>query len=162
MKLCLRFDLEYLPWQPRVGHGEPALVLRLLALARGSGLKYHFLARGEVVRCFRHVAEEILNEGHALGWLGDEDPARAQACFDLIGLKAAWDEAPYPTARMDSGPEEALALVGSSEPSVVVAACPEFLAEWDPELGAFQACVRAAMEHGRVIRSLHELADDLK
>ena len=162
MKLCLRFDLEYLPWQPRVGHGEPALVLRLLQRARGSGLKYQFLARGEVVRCFRHVAEEILNEGHALGWLGGEDSARAQACFELVGIRIGTPSPDFPSTRMDSGPEDAVALVQSDEPAVVVASCPEFLAEWDPDLDAFEACVRSAMERGRVIRFLHELANDLK
>jgi len=73
MNLCVRVDLDYVPWDTpdaqEFGHGEPAMVLRLLELARVGGYKYHWFASNRVLRAFPAVADAILNEGHDLDWL---------------------------------------------------------------------------------------------
>ena len=48
MFLCLRVDLDYVPWDSpdatEFGHGEPAVLLKLLELGRFTGYKFHFFA----------------------------------------------------------------------------------------------------------------------
>ncbi|MBX7132027.1 MAG: hypothetical protein K1X67_05035 [Fimbriimonadaceae bacterium] len=72
MYLCLRIDLDYVPWDTpdaqEFGHGEPAVVVRLLDLARSLGIRYQFFASNRVLRAFPAVPEALLNEGHALDW----------------------------------------------------------------------------------------------
>ncbi len=72
MFLCLRIDLDYVPWDTpdaeAFGHGEPALLLRLLDLARSGGYRFHFFASNRVLRAFPASAEAVLNEGHDLDW----------------------------------------------------------------------------------------------
>lgn len=73
MYLCLRIDLDYVPWDTpdakEFGHGEPAVVVRLFDLARTLGIRYHFFASNRVMRAFPTIAEAALDEGHALDWL---------------------------------------------------------------------------------------------
>ncbi|HRJ27656.1 MAG TPA: hypothetical protein PLO61_09135 [Fimbriimonadaceae bacterium] len=98
MYLCLRLDLDYVPWDTPdaqdYGHGEPAMVLRLLELARQTGYKYHFFASNRVLRAFRSAAETILNEGHHLDWYCKHPEAfdvryhEAQSLFAQMGSPA--------------------------------------------------------------------------
>lgn len=106
MPLCLRVDLDYVPWDSpdaqEFGHGEPAAFLRLLDLARASGYRFHFFASSRVLRAFSSAAEAVLDEGHDLDWLckHPREPARmeeALARFGEIGhvpvglaVKGAW------------------------------------------------------------------------
>jgi hypothetical protein len=73
MRFTLRIDLDYVPWDTPdahdFGHGEPAMVLRLLDLARAHGLKYHFFASNRVLRAFPCIPDAVLNDGHVLDWL---------------------------------------------------------------------------------------------
>jgi hypothetical protein len=73
MYLCLRVDLDYVPWDSpdakEFGHGEPAVVIRLLDLARESGLKLHFFASERVLRAFPSGIHAVLNDGHHLDFL---------------------------------------------------------------------------------------------
>jgi hypothetical protein len=113
MFLCLRIDLDYVPWDTpdaeAFGHGEPAMVLRLLDLARASGHRYHFFASNRVLRAFPATAEAVLNEGHDLDWfckhpVGDSDRrSEANSLFDQLGhkplglcLRNAWPESEEP------------------------------------------------------------------
>jgi hypothetical protein len=68
----LRIDLDYVPWDTpdaqEFGHGEPAVLVRLLDLARSLGIRYHFFSSNRVLRAFPAVPEAVLNEGHALDW----------------------------------------------------------------------------------------------
>lgn len=70
---CLRADLDYVPWDTVAaedwGHGEPALILRLLSFARERGIRFHFFASTRVARAFPATLESILDEGHDLDWL---------------------------------------------------------------------------------------------
>ena len=109
MYFCLRIDLDYVPWDnpdaTEFGHGEPAMVLRLLDLARNMGYKYHFFASNRTLRAFPSSAEAVLNDGHDLDWLC-KHPADAEAryrecktLFSLIGhvargmaVKTSWPE----------------------------------------------------------------------
>lgn len=85
MYLCLRVDLDYVPWDTpdaqEFGHGEPAMTLRLLELARQLGLKLHFFASERVLRAFPTASDAILNDGHHLDWLNKhpEDFTRRMA-----------------------------------------------------------------------------------
>ena len=72
MFFCLRIDLDYVPWDTpdakEFGHGEPAMLLRILELARNTGFKFHFFASNRVLRAFPTNADAVLNEGHDLDW----------------------------------------------------------------------------------------------
>jgi hypothetical protein len=109
MFLCLRIDLDYVPWDTpdaeAYGHGEPAMVLRLLDLARNSGHRYHFFSSNRVLRAFPATAETVLNEGHDLDWFckhptGESDRrTEADKLFEQLGHKSlglcvrgAWPE----------------------------------------------------------------------
>ena len=87
---CLRVDLDYVPWDSldaeEFGHGEPAVFLRLLELARVHGLQFHFFVSNRVLSAFPAVPEAILNEGHDLDWL-------CKHPSDLSGQEARQDMA---------------------------------------------------------------------
>lgn len=109
MFLCIRVDLDYVPWDTpdahEFGHGEPAAFLRLLELAKYSGERFHFFASNRVLRAFPATAEAVLNEGHDLDWFskhpGEEDDRFEEAVelFSTIGhrpigmsVRAVWPE----------------------------------------------------------------------
>ena len=94
--LCLRFDLDYVPWDAAnaelYGHGEPAMVLKLLELARQTGAKFHFFVSNRSLRTFPTLADAILSERHDLDWLTHfpDDPdlfEEAKQLFALAGHK---------------------------------------------------------------------------
>src|SRR4051812_45936999 len=95
MFFCLRIDLDYVPWDTpdaeEYGHGEPAMVLRLLELARSMGYRFHFFASNRVMRAFPSSPDAILNEGHDLDWYckhpetGVERLDEALQLFGLLG-----------------------------------------------------------------------------
>ena len=73
MRFCLRVDLDYVPWDTpdakEFGHSEPAVLLRLLELARSSGYKFHFFASERSMQALPAEADAVLNDGHDLDWL---------------------------------------------------------------------------------------------
>lgn len=73
MHFCLRIDLDYVPWDSYdaadFGHGEPAMLLRLLAMARAQGLKFHVFASERVIKSFPTAIDAILGDSHDLDWL---------------------------------------------------------------------------------------------
>lgn len=73
MYFCLRVDLDYVPWDTPdakdFGHGEPAVFLRMLELAKANGLKFHFFASNRNLQALPAIADTVLNEGHDLDWL---------------------------------------------------------------------------------------------
>lgn len=73
MYVCVRVDLDYVPWDTpdakEFGHAEPAVVLRMMDLARATGYKYHFFQSSRSVRALPAITEAVLNEGHDLDWL---------------------------------------------------------------------------------------------
>lgn len=85
MFLCVRIDLDYVPWDTPdaedFGHGEPAMLLRMLEWARGDALKFHFFASNRAMRAFPAEADAVLNEGHDLDWLC-KHPDRFAERFD--------------------------------------------------------------------------------
>ncbi len=118
MYFCLRVDLDYVPWDTpdakEFGHGEPAMLLRILELARNTGFKFHFFASNRVLRAFPTNADAVLNEGHDLDWFCkhlDEPGARfeeAMAEFATLGhepkgfsLREKWPEGVMPFDGME-------------------------------------------------------------
>src|SRR5437764_582279 len=94
--LCIRLDLDYVPWDTAnatmFGHGEPAMVLKLLDFARHQGLKFHFFVSNRSLRVFPTLADAVLGEGHDLDWLCHypDDPKlfeEADRLFALAGHK---------------------------------------------------------------------------
>jgi hypothetical protein len=73
MFFCLRVDLDYVPWDTpdaaAYGHGEPAILLRMLNVARQERWRLQFFASTRVLRAFPSQIEAVLSEGHALDWL---------------------------------------------------------------------------------------------
>jgi hypothetical protein len=109
MYLCIRIDLDYVPWDTPdaedFGHGEPAALLRLLDLARSDGVRFHFYASNRALRTFPTEAQAVLNEGHDLDWLckhPDRFEGRFQEAHAVIeqmghrlegmATRAAWPE----------------------------------------------------------------------
>ena len=109
MFFCLRVDLDYVPWDTpdakEFGHAEPAVLLRMLELAKTTGYKFHFFASNRCLQALPAEADAVLNEGHHLDWLCkridqvEERFAKAQGLFAAIGnkpmgfaLKGAWPE----------------------------------------------------------------------
>lgn len=107
--LTLRFDLDYVPWDTpdanAFGHGEPAMLLRILEIARNSGNRFHFFASNRALRAFPTSGELVLNEGHDLDWLckhparNDGRQSEAHSIFRAIGhsfvglaVRDAWPE----------------------------------------------------------------------
>lgn len=90
--LCVRVDLDYVPWDTpdaqRFGHGEPAMLLRLLELGRRSGTRWHFFASERTLRAFPAGTDAVLNDGHDLDYLAKHpaQPARAEEGRRLFGL----------------------------------------------------------------------------
>jgi hypothetical protein len=94
--LCIRLDLDYVPWDAanatKYGHGEPAMVIKLLDFARQRGLKFHFFISNRSLRLFPTIADAVLGEGHDLDWFCHypDDPAlfeEAENLFALAGHK---------------------------------------------------------------------------
>lgn len=89
MFLCLRVDLDYVPWDAEeFGHGEPAMVLRLLDFARATGVKLHFFVSARSLRAFPTSADAVLGEGHDLDWLCTipDDPCAFEKASELFRL----------------------------------------------------------------------------
>lgn len=72
MRFTLRVDLDYVPWDSpdatEFGHGEPAMILRLLDLAEQVGGRWHFFASNRVLRAFSDSIGGLSAQGHALDW----------------------------------------------------------------------------------------------
>lgn len=91
MYFCLRVDLDYVPWDTpdagEFGHGEPAVLLRLLEVAKTSGYRFHFFASNRFLRAFPAGGDAILGDGHDLDWLckhPEEAGERYRASRDLF------------------------------------------------------------------------------
>ncbi len=73
MFFCLRVDLDYVPWDTpdarEFGHSEPAVLMRMLDLARATGHKFHFFASNRNLQALPSMGEAVMNEGHDLDWL---------------------------------------------------------------------------------------------
>jgi hypothetical protein len=69
----LRVDLDYVPWDSpdaeEFGHGEPAVILRLLELGRSLPGNFHFFVSNRVLRAFPSQVEAILSDNHDVDWL---------------------------------------------------------------------------------------------
>src|SRR5688572_10068872 len=106
---CLRIDLDYVPWDTpdarEFGHGEPAILLRLLDLAAAEGVRCHFFMSDRALSAFPTEAEAILNSGHSLDWLCkhplsfQERYTKALARWEPLGdrpvgfgLRGAWPD----------------------------------------------------------------------
>lgn len=111
--ICLRLDLDYVPWDSanaeKYGHGEPAMVLKLLDFARKRGVKYHFFISNRSLRTFSTIGDAILGEGHDLDWLthypdDEELYTEAKQLFSLAGhtiegvaVTKPWTQDLFPT-----------------------------------------------------------------
>ncbi len=136
-------DLDYVPWDTpdatEFGHGEPAVLLRILDLGRQTGFKFHFFVSNRVLRAFPANAEAVLNDGHDLDWLCKQ-PAEEGARFDeALKLFASIGHTPVGFAMKGSWPEgqppfpgtESLKFI-SSGPGSVPPGLVHFLVETRP------------------------------
>ncbi len=123
--LCVRVDLDYVPWDTpdaqQFGHGEPAMLLRLLELGRRTGARWHFFASERALRAFPQGADAILNDGHDLDYLAKHptEPdrwAEAKRLLAAVGhrargwaIRGPWPEGlPAPQGiNLFSGPPDA-------------------------------------------------------
>lgn len=161
MFFCLRVDLDYVPWDTpdatEYGHGEPAVLLRLLELAMHTGYRFHFFASNRVMRALSAGAEAILNDGHHLDWLC-KHPERAGERFqEAVGLFADHGHrirgmavrAQWPAGATFEGIETLEFLSAQAGP------CP-------PSLRLFPVEIRAAREAHRAGVSARAWTDSAK
>lgn len=159
MYLCLRIDLDYVPWDTPdardFGHGEPAIVLRLLELATRKGYKYHFFASNRVLRAFPTLADAVLNDGHDLDWLCkhpeqfEERWAQATRLFDSLGHH------PRGLALREDWPAESLGVALPKEIEFVSAPGPSVPA--GPRLFRVESrSEREAIRSGQSVRGWSE------
>lgn len=111
MFLCFRVDLDYVPWDTPdasdFGHGEPAMILKLLELARETKFQFHFFASYRQLQAFPTAAQLILDEGHDLDWLC-KHPLQAQARLDeCLAAFQAINHQPIGTAAKETWMEDA-------------------------------------------------------
>jgi hypothetical protein len=110
MFLCLRVDLDYVPWDTpdaqEFGHGEPAQLLRLLELGRHTGYKFHFFVSNRALRAFPATAEAVLNEGHDLDWFCKHPEQLAQRVPDARALFRTLGHAPRGLCVRDPWPAD--------------------------------------------------------
>lgn len=99
MFFSIRWDLDYVPWDTpdaeEFGHGEPAMILRILEFARQQGVRYQFFASNRVLRAFPSLGDAVIDDGHDLDWLckHPEEP----------GLR--WDVAQFHFSALGKPPE---------------------------------------------------------
>jgi hypothetical protein len=113
MYFCLRVDLDYVPWDTpdakEFGHGEPAVLIRLLELASAEGARLHFFASNRTLRAFPSEAEAVLSAGHALDWFCKHPTNLATRWEEGIDLWQALGEAPLGLCVRGAWPESAKA-----------------------------------------------------
>ncbi len=111
MYLCVRVDLDYVPWQScgpgELPHSEPAMFIRLLDVVRKLGPRLHFFATEQVIRAFPSLIVALLQEGHDLDWLC-LDPSKAEEGFEAARkLSFATDYELRGVAYRDQWPSDA-------------------------------------------------------
>lgn len=81
-----------MPWDTpdaqQFGHGEPAMLLRLLELGRQTGSRWHFFASERALRAFPTGTDAVLNDGHDLDYLA-KHPTDAERTEEAGRLMAA-------------------------------------------------------------------------
>ncbi|MBL8049564.1 MAG: hypothetical protein JNJ45_12880 [Chthonomonas sp.] len=144
MPVVIALNVTYVPWEiegrAAADHGEPAMVLRFLQVARELGLKYQFFVSQDVRRAFPKLVDTILNEAHEL----DVPPAN-QASF----------------LRPEEGKTlRAWANQVSDDPrtATVIAIEPGFWGQQDANLSVFRGLVQRLLAGGQQFRTLRELA----
>lgn len=151
MYLCLRIDVDYVPWDSpdavEFGHGEPAALVRILDLGRQSGYKFHFFASERTLRAFPSNAEAILNDGHDLDWLCKRPEQAAERLDEARGLFGALGHAPMGLAMRGDWPES---LPGTSLGdlqfvSAVPGQYPESLRLFPVETRPFREAMRSGL-----------------
>jgi len=119
MFLALRIDLDYVPWDTpdaaEFGHGEPATLLRILELARHTGLKFQFFASNRVLRAFPSNADAVLNDGHDLDWLCKHPEAAEQRYAEALNLFAPIGHTPIGFSVKGSWPADTPLFPGGEE-----------------------------------------------
>jgi hypothetical protein len=149
MHFCLRIDLDYVPWDTpdasEFGHGEPAMLLRLLDVARHRGYKYHFFASNRTLRAFPASAEAVLNEGHDLDWFckHPEDPQRRFE--DALNLFASFGHVPKGLCVRGPWPAEVTHFAGIDRLQFLTSApgpCPPGLKHFPVEVRSLRESVR--------------------
>ena len=171
LPVCLRVDLDYVPWDSdEFGHFEPAGTQKLLLLAQQEGWKMHFFCSLRTLSAFRSLPDAILNDGHDLDWLVEsgvslEDARRVFSEFggEIKGCALGPPESEQfqldfclPAVPKTNSLGEWIR--GSSEMfDNVILIRPGFLAKADPGFSHLKTLVRSALEGGRRMRTYREI-----
>ncbi len=177
---CVRVDLDLLPWEDGDGAAEPVAFARLLALARGAGLRLHVFASPRALRAFPAYAEAALGDGHDLDPLGGSSFGGALERHAPMGFALRAGQTPPPAAegaRFVSGspafPADLPAFDGTRAGidrlraevraraargrSATLALPAGRLARTDPRLGGVREVVSLALAAGLPLRTLREV-----
>lgn len=154
MFLCLRIDLDYVPWDSpdaaEFGHGEPAVVLRLLEAARLRGLKFHFFASTRTIQTFPSVADAVLGDGHDLDWLC-KHPEQASTRFaKALRQFVACRHVPLGIAVKESWPESVTDFDGLQSLKFLSSAhgsCPANLIHFPVETRGMRDALRSGVSY---------------
>lgn len=164
MKIVLRLDLDYVPWDA-FSHDEPAAFVRLLELGRQRGLKYHFFASTRSVLTFPSMSDQALNEGHEVDWLAPrqhEPLSQAMEAFRTIGHTLQGGAGPTRTEAdplewwiTDPAVNESTAdiefqtdAIAARHVQVILRATPSQLTAEDQSLNRWLAAIDQALQTG--------------
>lgn len=149
MAAVIQLVLTYLPWETEersaADHGEPAMVLRFLEVAKELGLKYDFSMADGVRRAFPSMVETIESEAHDI----NDAPADS-----LLQFAAPVPGSGKPLRQWVTG------VVGSvpREGNFALVIEPGAWGRQDSHLAVFRTLVASVLQSGHAIRTRRELA----
>ncbi len=172
MKIVLRLDLDYVPWDAS-SHDEPAAFVRLLELGRQRGLKYHFFASTRSVLTFPSMSDQALNDGHDVDWLAPrqhEPLDQAMEAFRTIGHTLQGGSGPD---RVDGGQldwwvnspaqfdplidaDNCANAISAREPTVILRARPSDFAGIETLVERWHEVVQNALQAGYELGTLRQ------
>jgi hypothetical protein len=164
--LCLRIDLDYVPWDSpdaaEFGHGEPAMFLKLLDLARSSGHRFQFFVSNRVLRAFPATAEAVLNEGHDLDWFSKHPEEQGDRHREALELFNAIGHQPLGLCTRATWPEGVPAPEGmtflSSPPGNIPAGIKHFPVDTKADRDAIRSGITARAWGDGIKAQLRDMA----
>jgi hypothetical protein len=167
LHFCLRIDLDYVPWDTpdaaEFGHGEPAMLLKLLDLARHKGYKYHFFISNRAMRAFPATPEAILNDGHDLDWFCKHPENPEQRFTDAVTLFSLAGHVPRGMCIRDTWPPEQPHFPGIQELKFLCSRpgfCPPNLIHFPMEARSLREGIRSGLTTRTWCDSVKQLIRD--
>lgn len=151
MAAVIHLVLKYLPWETEersaADHGEPAMVMRFLEVAKELGLKYDFSMTDGVRRAFPSMVETIESEAHDIN---DE------VSDSILQFAAPLPGGGKPLRQWVTGLQST--LPNDAHFSLLIE--PGAWGRQDAQLTVFRTLVSGLIQGGHAIRTRRELANE--